>query len=372
MLRKLKIILNTIWLVIRGYEPIYFMGPGHYLTVHGRNWYVTGEGPYESARAAVAATPKRPDEKWKTVEIQSTVFYVSNLGNVQDQHGKPIHPTFDGKRYHVNLNLNDGQRSTMYRAALVAKAFHGYKRKRGKEIHHVNGNRLDDRACNLRLMSGEEHARLHAAESAKGKAEAKEEAAKQQGGTKKTAQKKTQGSGQTPPKKKPSFGGMPEEFLAEGGSAYRVPMPADSEFRRIVVGALGTCEQRRKKAVKNKALSKAQSWCVYVASTSDPVEAFDEALFAVRACNYFATEHPDLAGDPVKSFLGIAYKMLKDAARGVVARRTEADALALAEARTIIAEERNRDIYLQLNYQKKIASVYGILGGKVGEAEEVA
>lgn len=42
---------------------------------------------------------------------------------------------------------------------MMAHSFFGYKPE--LVIHHINENKLDNRLCNLRYLSHEEHTRLH-------------------------------------------------------------------------------------------------------------------------------------------------------------------------------------------------------------------
>jgi hypothetical protein len=62
-------------------------------------------------------------------------------------------------RYGYRLFYKDGKRVFEHR--LVMEAHLGRKLQDGEIIHHINGDRLDNRVENLQIMTRSEHIKLH-------------------------------------------------------------------------------------------------------------------------------------------------------------------------------------------------------------------
>jgi hypothetical protein len=87
-------------------------------------------------------------------------YFVDANGNVYRSMARHVSIDKRGKRarsrYHrVSLTYPGGYRLALV-SGLVARAFHG-PRPNGMEVHHINGNSLDDRAANLRYVTREEN-----------------------------------------------------------------------------------------------------------------------------------------------------------------------------------------------------------------------
>ena len=69
--------------------------------------------------------------------------------------GGPLHVSQEG---YLGTRSRDGRRCSVHRA--YWEAYHGPIPK-GHHVHHINGDRLDNRIENLACMSAGEHVRLH-------------------------------------------------------------------------------------------------------------------------------------------------------------------------------------------------------------------
>lgn len=98
-------------------------------------------------------------EVWKDTICHSKEIWVSNMGNVKDENlkDKTQNHSFRYDRFSVGR----------YREMThIWVAFLFCPNPDGKEIvHHINGNRRDNRACNLMWCNPEEHTLLHGGHS---------------------------------------------------------------------------------------------------------------------------------------------------------------------------------------------------------------
>lgn len=98
-------------------------------------------------------------EQWKDIYGYEGIYQVSNLGRVKSlKCGKEriLKSCVNGFGYHlVNLYLNKGYKS-LYVHRLVATAFIDNPNNR-REIDHINRDKNDNRACNLRWVTRKEN-----------------------------------------------------------------------------------------------------------------------------------------------------------------------------------------------------------------------
>lgn len=101
-------------------------------------------------------------ENWKEITWTNGLYYVSDMGNVRKIGGKQFKP--QGKNLHL-CEINSGYliakmyvngkhtQRTVHR--LVAEAFLGEQK--GMDINHKNGNKKDNRLCNLEYCTRKEN-----------------------------------------------------------------------------------------------------------------------------------------------------------------------------------------------------------------------
>lgn len=116
-------------------------------------------------------------EIFKDIKGYEGVYQVSNLGNVKSLKRKIIRmgnvytlkekilkPCKDNEGYlHVRLSLK--AEKTLWKIhQLVALAFLNHDRAiegRNSIVHHINGNKRDNRLVNLEIQTRQEHSRRH-------------------------------------------------------------------------------------------------------------------------------------------------------------------------------------------------------------------
>ena len=80
------------------------------------------------------------------------------------QHYASLRTDKDG--YPFWREYHDGSRSRVLVHRLLAVAEFGFKEVAGKDVHHENGCRFDNRAENIELLDPSDHRRLHGEENA--------------------------------------------------------------------------------------------------------------------------------------------------------------------------------------------------------------
>lgn len=111
-------------------------------------------------------------EEWHPVHGYDGLYDVSNLGRVRSYHyGEPrlIAPHISNKGYPTVSLHGRGKRKEAGVHSLVAIAFHGDKRNAlHREVAHMDGNRANPRADNLKWVSTAEnrsHRKMHGTET---------------------------------------------------------------------------------------------------------------------------------------------------------------------------------------------------------------
>ena len=102
-------------------------------------------------------------EKWKIIR-EYPLYWVSDQGRIKsfnhNSKGRIIKPWKKDGYLRVRLSDRHGKTQDAYIHRLVAQYFcEGYVR--DKDVHHLNRDRTDNRACNLQPLTKSEHAKKH-------------------------------------------------------------------------------------------------------------------------------------------------------------------------------------------------------------------
>lgn len=164
MTRGLKGLVELLSLYFRGFMPVEFVRGDDRITQHASGWRVNGSGHLERAKDAVAYLEQAPAEEWRQVYCGINLFLVSDRGNVKKHDGTPAETFILNGRCQIKYQIVKFGRlrnREIYRSHLVAMAFLNYQRGDEREIHHINGYRMDDSVANLVVLSREDHAKVH-------------------------------------------------------------------------------------------------------------------------------------------------------------------------------------------------------------------
>jgi hypothetical protein len=112
---------------------------------------------------------REPSDRWRDIHGYEGIYRVSDLGAVYScRSSRLLHPHADADGY-LRIGLWDGDRQKKFAVhKLVAEAFHGERRNAlHNEVAHLDGNRANPRADNLKWVSKVEnrsHRKLHGTE----------------------------------------------------------------------------------------------------------------------------------------------------------------------------------------------------------------
>ena len=108
-------------------------------------------------------------ELWKTVKNYRGLYMVSNLGRVKSiikVNGKRknliLSQRTSGTTKYPKVNLyKDGEVKTVCVHRLVATAFLRNQSKKAKEVDHIDGNKKNNKASNLRWVTHSQNMEFH-------------------------------------------------------------------------------------------------------------------------------------------------------------------------------------------------------------------
>jgi hypothetical protein len=108
----------------------------------------------------VRAMPQAAREIWRPMPDYGGLYEVSSLGRVRSLYFDPPRPCklgVDSDRYSTVAVTKEGRRTTKTVHRLVCRAFHGEPSALHNEAAHLDGNRANPRADNLKWVSRPEN-----------------------------------------------------------------------------------------------------------------------------------------------------------------------------------------------------------------------
>lgn len=152
-----------------GYTPTRWSADGIDIMLAGESWVCNGAGCFENPEKALGCA-LRPElhsvEIWKNIYVGRRYLGVSSLGRIRDENGNEI-PIYEEKGKYLCVGIasapdNKTGLRRYYVHQLVVKAFYpGEAFSDEMTVHHLNGNRYDNRAANLIVLSKRAHALIH-------------------------------------------------------------------------------------------------------------------------------------------------------------------------------------------------------------------
>lgn len=360
MINTIKKLIHAVYLILKGYDPIYFVGRDGYISTGSNTWFASGTKPFPEPKDAIRYLADKSAKSgviWKKVEYKGAVFYISNTMQIRDQYVGVLEPEFDGKRYYVKARIKSPSggwsKTNINRSCLVAMAFLGHKKHSNMQIHHKDGNRCNDRPENLQLLTPKEHKALHAEEQGKPAPE-KPKAKRGKRGGKRT--RKAQESRQGKEAKKPSRKTPISELPVVRERAFGVAMAAKTPFRACLLKTLGDIEERDivEAGIDYAVKPLRQSFESLGTKKMDPVETFDEMLFALRTIALFAERYPHLNSETIEDLTRTFYGKLKKSVNAI----KQGDPLESAALLEIMEEERRNPHYEAIGYTNRFNGLY--------------
>ena len=106
-----------------------------------------------------------PDEEWK--QINDSCYFCSNLGRIKSNlllESKVLVPDKSTSYERVKIDIGNGTKNYLIHK-IVATLFLEPPKEPFMVVHHINNNKLCNKAENLVFLSPEEHRKLHAQEN---------------------------------------------------------------------------------------------------------------------------------------------------------------------------------------------------------------
>ena len=100
------------------------------------------------------------DEEWKIIDNTNSLYLISSLGRIKSyQSYKAILlKPFDNKRGYLRVDIiEEGQRQTKLLHRLVAAAFLPMPESINYQLHHIDGNKYNNAAANLKWLTPVAH-----------------------------------------------------------------------------------------------------------------------------------------------------------------------------------------------------------------------
>lgn len=102
-------------------------------------------------------------EQWKVIENTNNTYWISNKGRVKSYKyydARILKPNIINGYYRVDIMTAEGRSSKLI-SRLVASAFLVLPASIDMELHHIDGNKLNNDASNLVWLTKAEHTKIH-------------------------------------------------------------------------------------------------------------------------------------------------------------------------------------------------------------------
>ena len=102
-------------------------------------------------------------EQWKEIADTNNTYWISNKGRVKSYkyyEARILKPNINNGYYRVDIMTTEGRSSKLI-SRLVASAFLVLPASIDMELHHIDGNRLNNDATNLVWLTQQEHHKIH-------------------------------------------------------------------------------------------------------------------------------------------------------------------------------------------------------------------